>query len=66
MPELIESVGAQRGVGEQLPNYKELKELKAIFAAAKEDYEGGYLNSFQNLVQAEVFGTELDQAKKSF
>lgn len=45
-------------------NYDELKELKAVFLAAREDYEGGYLNSFRNLVQAEVFGTELDQARE--
>jgi hypothetical protein len=45
-------------------NYDLLKELKAVFRAAKEDYEGGYLNSVRNLVQAEVFGSELDQAKE--
>jgi hypothetical protein len=44
--------------------FAELKELKAVFLAAKEDYEGGYLNSFRNLVQAEVFGSELDQARE--
>lgn len=32
--------------------------------AAKEDFEGGYLNSVRNLVQAEVFDNELDQAKE--
>jgi hypothetical protein len=36
--------------------------LKAVFEAAREDYEGGYLNSLRNLVQAEVFSHELDQA----
>ena len=41
-----------------------LKKLKPVFLAAKEDYEGGYLNSFRNLVQAEVFGSELDQARE--
>jgi len=45
-------------------SFAALEELKAIFLAAKEDYEGGYLNSFRNLVQAEVFGTELDQARE--
>ncbi|MET4702422.1 hypothetical protein ABIE65_005478 [Constrictibacter sp. MBR-5] len=44
--------------------YGEFKELRSIFLAAKEDYEGGYLNSFRNLVQAEVFGSELDQARE--
>ena len=45
-------------------SFTQLKELKAVFLAAKEDYEGGYLNSFRNLVQAEVFGSELDQARE--
>jgi hypothetical protein len=38
--------------------------LKAVFLAAKEDFEGGYLNSLRNLVQAEVFGSELEQASE--
>lgn len=41
-----------------------MKELRAIFIAAKEDYEGGYINSIRNLVQAEVFDSELDQARE--
>jgi hypothetical protein len=41
-----------------------LNRLKAVFLAAKEDYEGGYLNSIRNLIQAEVFGNELEQAKE--
>jgi hypothetical protein len=45
-------------------NHDQLVELKAVFSAAKEDYEGGYLNSVRNLVQAEVFSTEIDQAKE--
>lgn len=40
-----------------------LEALKAIFLAAREDYEGGYLRSVRGLVQAEVFGSELDQAR---
>ena len=36
--------------------------LKAIFLAAKEDYEGGYLRSTRSLIQAEVFDSELEQA----
>src|SRR5580658_4910142 len=43
-------------------NYGMMKSLKAIFLAAKEDYEGGYLKSVRNLVQAEVFDNELEQA----
>ncbi len=38
--------------------------LSAVFQAAKEDYAGGYLNSVRNLVQAEVFSTELEQASE--
>ncbi|WP_433785485.1 DUF4145 domain-containing protein [Pseudomonas frederiksbergensis] len=41
-----------------------LNRLKAIFLAAKEDFEGGYLNTVRNLVQAEVFGSELEQASE--
>ena len=45
-------------------NYEMLKELKAIFLAAKEDFEGGFMTSVRQLVQAEVFDTELDQARE--
>lgn len=45
-------------------NYTILQQMKAVFMAAKEDFEGGYLNSVRNLVQAEVFDNELDQAKE--
>jgi hypothetical protein len=39
-----------------------LESLKSIFNAAKEDFEGGYLQSTRSLVQAEVFDSELEQA----
>jgi hypothetical protein len=42
------------------------KGLKAIFLAAKEDFEGGYLSSIKTLVQAEVFDSELEQANELF
>lgn len=45
-------------------NYDMLKKVKAVFMAAKEDFEGGYLTSVKNLVQAEVFGSELEQAEE--
>lgn len=45
-------------------NYTIFKRLKAIFLAAKEDFEGGYLLSLKTLVQAEVFDSELEQAKE--
>jgi hypothetical protein len=37
---------------------------KAVFDAAREDYVGGYCNTIRNLVQAEVFSSELDQASE--
>ena len=54
---------------EKATNYKGLtahsyfEQLKAIFASAKADYEGGYLFDVRNLVHASVFTDELDQAK---
>jgi hypothetical protein len=36
--------------------------LRAIFNSAKSDYEGGYLFNVRNLVHAEVFADELEQA----
>lgn len=42
----------------------QLKRMKAVFLAAKEDFEGGYINSLRNLVQAEVFSNELEQAEE--
>jgi uncharacterized protein YutE (UPF0331/DUF86 family) len=45
-------------------NYEILLRLKAIFEAAREDYEGGFCNTLRNLVQAEVFSSELDQASE--
>lgn len=45
-------------------NYDRLTKVKAVFFAAKEDFEGGYLKSVKNLVQAEVFDSELEQASE--
>lgn len=50
--------------GGMVTNYVIMNRLKAVFLAAKEDYEGGYLNSMRNLVQAEVFDNELEQASE--
>lgn len=44
-------------------NLGTLQRLKAIFLAAREDYEGGYLKSTRSLIQAEVFDSELEQAQ---
>ena len=45
-------------------NYLELfKKERAIFLSAKEEFEGEYLFEIRNLVHAEVFSNELEQAK---
>lgn len=45
-------------------NYEVFRSLRAVLLAAKEDYEGGYLNKIRQLVQAEVFDSELEQAEE--
>ena len=45
-----------------MSKYDLLQILKTVFAAAKEDYEGGYLRSIRSFVHAELFDDELDQA----
>ena len=45
-------------------NYDRFRRFQAVFLAAKEDFEGGYLSSIKTLVQAEVFDSELEQAKE--
>jgi hypothetical protein len=37
---------------------------QAILLAAKDDYKGGYLNRIRDLIQAEVFESELEQAEE--
>jgi hypothetical protein len=39
-----------------------LSRMRAVFNAARSDFEGGYLTSLRKLVHAEVFSDELDQA----
>jgi hypothetical protein len=41
-----------------------LSRLLHVFLAAKEDFEGGYLSSVRNLIHAEVFSNELEQANE--
>jgi len=53
-----------RGMGET--NADILKRLRAVFSAATEDYAGGHLASLRSLVQAEVFESELEQARELF
>lgn len=40
------------------------KRTKAVFLAAMEDFNGGYINSIRNFVQAELAGDEIDQARE--
>jgi len=46
--------------------YGMFKAFKAVFLAAKEDFEGGYLSSLKTLVQAEVFDSQFEQANEFF
>jgi hypothetical protein len=43
-------------------NLTNLQAMMSVFAAAKEDFDGGHLRSVRTLVQAELFNTELEQA----
>ncbi|KWV59822.1 hypothetical protein AS156_30320 [Bradyrhizobium macuxiense] len=45
-------------------NFEKLKQLGAVFDAAQEDFDGGYLNSVRSLIQSELFDSELEQAKE--
>lgn len=45
-------------------NAENLARMKAVFLALHEDFQGGYLHSLRNLVQAEVFDSELEQANE--
>lgn len=63
--QLASFIAAEKAPG-MATNYEILKQLRAVFLAVKEDFEGGYLNSLRNLVQAEVFSSELEQAQELF
>ena len=45
-------------------NYSILRRLRPILSAAKSDFQGGFLASIKNLVQAELFDSELEQARE--
>ena len=47
-------------------SFELLERARAVFLAAKEDYEGGYITSVKTLVQAAVFDDELEQAQELF
>jgi len=40
------------------------KRMKSVFIASMDDYKGGYLTSIKNLIQADVFDCELEQAEE--
>jgi hypothetical protein len=60
----LESLKNAVNVPGGLTNYDILTRQRAIFLAAKDDFEGGYLNTIRNLVQAELFTSELEQAEE--
>jgi hypothetical protein len=45
-------------------SYSFMSHLRAVFLAAKEDFEGGYLRSIRSLIHAELFDEELEQARE--
>jgi len=45
-------------------NYSDFQKLQTIFLTLKRDYHQGYLMSFKNLIQAEVFENQLQQSKE--
>jgi len=45
-------------------NLENLMRMMAVFEAAREDFEGGYLASVHDLVRADLFGSELEQASE--
>ena len=57
-------VEEERGMPMVTTNHEKMKRLKAVFLAAKEDYEGGHLRSMRSFVHAELFDDELEQAKE--
>lgn len=40
------------------------KRMKSVFIAAMDDYKNGYLTSLKNLIQRDVFDSELEQAQE--
>jgi len=44
--------------------WNDFQNIKSIFIAFKSDYEKGYLSSVETLIQAEVFGSQLEQSQE--
>jgi hypothetical protein len=49
-------------VGMYSTNADSLKKMKAVFLAAQEDFDGGYVTTMRSVTQAEVFSSEIEQA----
>lgn len=45
-------------------NYESLKKLRSILLAFKKDYEDGFLDKVKDLVEADIFDDELEQAEE--
>lgn len=59
----VHFVDAEHG-GMYCTNADNLQRMKAVFLAAQEDFDGGYVSTVRSMVQAEVFDSELDQASE--
>lgn len=44
--------------------FDKFQRMRSVLTAAQEDFEGGYLASVHDLVRADVFGSELEQASE--
>lgn len=44
-------------------SWQESQQLRAVLQAAQEDFEGGYITTLRAIVQAEVYDSEIDQAR---
>jgi hypothetical protein len=44
--------------------FETLLRHRAVFNAAKEDYLGGYCNTLKNIIEAEVFESQIEQAEE--
>lgn len=58
-----EFIDAEKSDGTE-SNYDVFKRLKSVFAATFEDFKGGFLTSIKNLIQADIFESELEQAEE--
>jgi hypothetical protein len=48
--------------GAYLSELDNLRRMMAVLAAARDDFDGGYITTIRELVQAEIFESELEQA----